>query len=186
MPDGMNSVFFDRKPLFCYKFLTVRHKNQMAGAEINLEDLKKAYRASTLISSVIIASLFIYLIVKEIIKAQYEPFKGFIRDFDWSPLRYALYVLALVQLVVIIKIRGILLKKASFENIEEVINKLSRTSIITSALCEVPAMYGLILFLLSGSSKDFYILLIWSGFLFFLYFPRYSNWEKWAMNVRRT
>ena len=150
-----------------------------------MEDLKKAYRTSTIINSAVMASLFIYLIVKEIIKAQYEHFEGFVSSFNLTPLRYALYVLALVQLVVIIKIRGILLKRVSFENIEEVISKLSRTSIITSALCEVPALYGLILFLLSGSSKDFYIFLIWSGFLFFLYFPRYSNWEKWAQGVRR-
>jgi hypothetical protein len=151
-----------------------------------MEDLKKAYLTSTIVYSAIIASLVVYVVAAEMIKAQYEPFEGFVKGFDLPPLSYALYVLALVQLVVIVKIRGILLKKASFENIEEVINKLSRTSIITSALCEVPAMYGLILFLLSGSSKDFYILLIWSGFLFFLYFPRYSNWEKWAESFRRT
>jgi hypothetical protein len=156
----------------------------MAGAEINLEYLKKAYRTSTLISSAIIGSLFIYLVVEEIIKAQYVPFEGFVSGFNSTPLRYALYVLAVAQLAVIIKIRGILLKKDAFENIERVTIKLTRTSIITSALCEVPALYGLILFLLSGLSRDFYILLIWSGFLFFLYFPRYSDWEKWARSVR--
>ncbi len=151
-----------------------------------MEDLKKAYLTSTIVNSAIIASLLVYVAVTEIIKAQYVSFEGFVSSLNLTPLRYGLYVLALIQLMVIIKIRGILFKKTSFENIEEVIIKLSRASIITSALCEVPALYGLILFLLGGYSKDFYILLIWSGFLFFLYFPRYSNWKKWAMNGRRT
>lgn len=148
-----------------------------------MEDLKKAYQTSTIVNSAIMASLFIYVIVAEIIKARYEPFEGFVRDSNLHPLRYSLYALALVQLVVIIKIRGILLKKDSFNSMEDVIIRLSRASIITSALCEVPAIFGLILFLLGGRSKDFYILLVWSGILFFLYFPRYSNWEKWARSV---
>jgi hypothetical protein len=148
-----------------------------------MEDLKKAYRTSALINSAIIASLLIYLIVAEMIKIQYEPFEGFVRDLNLDPLRYALYALALVQLVVIIKIRGILMKKDTFNSMEDVIIRLSRASIITSSLCEVPAIFGLILFLLSGMSKDLYILLVWSGILFFLYFPRYSNWKKWARNV---
>ncbi len=150
-----------------------------------MEDLKKAFLTSTIVHSAIIASLIVYVVVTEIIKAQYAPFEGFVSGFHLAPLRYALYVLALVQPMVIIKIRSILLKKATSENKKEVIVKLSRTSIITSSLCEVPAMYGLILFLLSGSGKDFYMLLIWSGFLFFLYFPRYSNWERWVKSVRR-
>lgn len=181
---GLAKAFFDRKFLFCYKLLTERPKHQIAGTEINLEDLKKPYRTTALISSAIIASLFIYIVVTVIIKAQYVSFEGFASSFNLTPLRYGLYVLALIQLMIIIKIRGILFKKTSFENIEEVIIKLSRTSIITSALCEVPALFGLILFLLGGSSRDFYILVIWSGFLFLLYFPRYSNWEKWAKSVR--
>lgn len=148
-----------------------------------MDNLKRAYRTSVIIHNAVIASLFIYIILAEMIRRQFEPFEGFVNGFDFPLLRYALYVLALVQLVVIIKIRGILLKKGSIDDMEDVISKLSRTSIVTSALCEVPAIYGLILFLLGGSSRDFYILLIWSGVLFFLCFPRYSNWEKWAGSV---
>jgi hypothetical protein len=151
-----------------------------------MEDLKKAYLTSTIVNSAIIASLVVYVVVAEMIKAQYEPFEGFVKGFDLPPLRYALYVLALVQLMVMIKIRGILLRKISFDGPEEAISRLSRTSLITSALCEAPAIFGLVLYLLGGLSRDFYVLLAWSGFLFFLYFPRYSNWESWVKSARRT
>ena len=63
--------------------------------------------------------------------------------------------------------------------------ELQRTAVITYALAEAPAVYGLVLFFLSGSSWDFYAPLAWAPLawalvLLLLHFPRRSEWETWT------
>jgi len=55
-----------------------------------------------------------------------------------------------------------------------------RCSIITFAFCEVPAVLGLVLFLIGGLRTDFYILLAISLGVKFANFPKYAEWENWA------
>lgn len=133
-----------------------------------------------IINAAIVASLVIYAVVVEIMKARFYPFEGLIDNFDFVPFRYVLYVLAIANPIVIVQIRKALLKKASFDDRRNAIQRLSRTSVITAAFCETPAIMGLVLFLLSGLRRDFYILLALSFIFVFLFFPRYSNWEEWV------
>jgi hypothetical protein len=60
------------------------------------------------------------------------------------------------------------------------VSRLSRASVVTSALAEIPAVLGLVLFLLTGLSRDFYPLLFVSLFLEFMYFPRLRVWQDLA------
>ena len=62
---------------------------------------------------------------------------------------------------------------------------LVRTSIVTSAFCEMIALLGLVHAFLGGSGMDFYLL--WGGALVLsgIYFPRKSAWrEKVSPNDR--
>jgi hypothetical protein len=45
-------------------------------------------------------------------------------------------------------------------------------------LAEVPAILGLVMFLIGGSAADFYKLLFASLVLAFIHFPRRSAWEE--------
>jgi hypothetical protein len=56
-------------------------------------------------------------------------------------------------------------------------------TVITYALCESIAIYGLILFLIGGSRFDFYTFLILSLIYFAAYFPRHHQWEEWVKAV---
>jgi len=145
-----------------------------------MDDLRKAYQTSVIIHNAIVASLFIYIILAELIRRQLAPFEGLVSDFDVPLLRYVLFAWAVFQFILIRKIRGVLLKKASLENREDIIIKLSRASIITSALAEVPAIFGFILFILGGLRNDFYVLLALSSVYLIVFFPKFQNWEKWA------
>lgn len=145
-----------------------------------MEDLKKAYQTTVIINAAIVASLVIYAVIVEIMKARFDPFEGLIDNFDFVPLRYAFYAIALANFMVIVQIRKALLRRTSFDDRRNAIERISRTSVITSAFCETPAIMGLFLFLLSGLRKDFHILLILSFIHVLLFFPRYSNWEEWA------
>ena len=143
------------------------------------DDLRKIFQTSIKINGAILVTLIIYAVIVEIIKSQYTPFRGFVDSIDMTLLRYVFYGLALFQIIIIKFIRGILLPKEASEDLKSIFIKLNKTSIITATLCEVPTIFGLALFLLGGYSRDFYLLLILSFFLSFLYFPRYRNWEEW-------
>ncbi|MFW6137276.1 MAG: hypothetical protein ACOC5U_04280, partial [Candidatus Aminicenantaceae bacterium] len=54
----------------------------------------------------------------------------------------------------------------------------------TAALCEIPALLGLMFFLLTGTSRDFYFLLILSVILFFMYFPKKIQWQTADGRIR--
>ncbi len=56
---------------------------------------------------------------------------------------------------------------------------LART-IVQYALCEVPAVLGLVAYFLNGIRGDFYLLMLLSLFLFAVHFPKYGRWEELA------
>ena len=57
-------------------------------------------------------------------------------------------------------------------------DNLPQTAIIIFALCESVAVLGLVLFLLAGNALDFYILMTVSLGFFYLFFPKYDQWEQ--------
>jgi len=59
------------------------------------------------------------------------------------------------------------------------IGVLTTAAVVTFALCEAPAVFGLVLFLLGRNTSDFYLFLLISLFYFAVYFPKFSTWEEW-------
>ncbi|MBW1991699.1 MAG: hypothetical protein JRI59_06220, partial [Deltaproteobacteria bacterium] len=51
-------------------------------------------------------------------------------------------------------------------------------AVISFALCEAVAVFGLVLFLLTGNWQVFYIFFAFSLLLFYLHYPKYEAWEK--------
>jgi len=139
--------------------------------------LKKIHSIAVIISAAIIASLFLLIIAVEVIKMKYKPFYG-VAELEGSGLiRYVFYGLSIIQVVIIRFLRGAMLKKVPSDDRETSGKRLLRVSVVTSALCEIPAFLGLALFILGGFYLDFYILSFVSLFLLFMFFPRYGNWE---------
>lgn len=56
---------------------------------------------------------------------------------------------------------------------------LTTSTIITYALCEVPAIFGLVLYFIGRNSTDFYLFFLISMFFFATNFPKFSQWEEW-------
>lgn len=153
-------------------------------ANNSMDELKKAYRIVVIIGIAIVVSVFAYAVVVEYIKATQKPFKGFAPFPEVEFLRYLFFGLAAMQFFLIRFIRGFILSKkdmtAQFTQGKPSVSiqQLTVSSIITFALCEAVAIYGLILFFIAGNSIDFYIFLIISLIYFAVYFPRYSQWEE--------
>jgi hypothetical protein len=144
-----------------------------------IRDLKKAFKTSVTLYVAFMISIAIYLVVFEVLKARIPDFQGMMEKIDLPWLRYAFYALGLVQIFLIRFIRETATKSIATVDAKVLIGHLQRMSMISAALCEVPVILGLVLFFISGSAQDFYILLILSFLLFVLYFPRYTNWEEW-------
>lgn len=145
-----------------------------------MDSFRKAYKTTVLIGAAIIGSLFVYAMVIEVLRVQRGPFTGFLPFPKLQILRYLFFALALLQIGLIAFLRRMLLKKAPSDDQQALIRKLSTSFTVTSALCEAPPIYGLVLFLLGGLYWDAYLLLAYSLVLMLLHFPRYGSWEEWA------
>lgn len=144
------------------------------------EELRRSHRTASLVGIVLIASLFIYLVVVEIIRATMGPFRGLVPVPGLATLRYVFYGLAVIEVLATRLVQGALLRRAPGDDARVTVLKLARTTIVTLCLSEVPALLGLVLFLLGGLNKDFYALLAVSLVLAFMYFPRLRSWEDWV------
>jgi len=131
----------------------------------SLTTLKARYLVVNFIGLAMIASVFVYAGVVELIKWKLAPFAGFakLEPQTVALLKYVFLALAAAQFAVIKAVQKILPSR-SVEN-------LSTTAIITLALCEAVAVLGLVLFLLAGNSLDFYIFMVISLGFFTLFFP---------------
>ena len=141
--------------------------------------IKKVNSIAVVIAYSVVASFAVYVAIVEFFHFQHQPFTGFGVKSNYYSIRYIFYVLAAADVLIIRLLRGLLLKKSSQDDSEALTSKLLRASIITSFLCELPAILGLALFFLYGISRDFYILLFISLFLMVMFFPRLSHWQTW-------
>ena len=145
----------------------------------DLSGLRKAYRTSSLVGAAIIGSLFLYVGLVEVGRARLKPFLGLARIENPLVLRYAFYAAAIVIVVSSRILNSLILRKPRQADPEVVVRRLGLAALVSMALGEGPAVMGLALFLLGGFSLDFYMLLIVSLVLEFMYFPRLRNWEDY-------
>jgi hypothetical protein len=134
--------------------------------------LKARYLAVNFIGLAMIAAVLVYAGVVELIKWQWAPFAGFAKlpAATASLLKYVFLALAASQYLVIKVMQKIVLARST--------DNLPQAAIITFALCESVALLGLALFLLAGNALDFYIFMVISLGFFYLFYPKYENWEK--------
>jgi F0F1-type ATP synthase membrane subunit c/vacuolar-type H+-ATPase subunit K len=138
----------------------------------SLTTLKARYLVVNFIGLAMIAAVFVYAGVVEVIKWKLAPFAGFagLEPHTAAQIKYIFLALAAAHFGVI-KAVGKILPSRSVEN-------LSTTAVITLALCEAVALLGLVLFLLAGQAMDFYIFMVISLGFFTLFFPKYDQWEE--------
>ena len=141
--------------------------------------LKAAFRTNVIISGSLVASLVVYAVLVELIKARMRPLSGLlVPGIGHQSIRYIFYG-ASVAAVVLVRLAGrSILRTMPGEDARHLIHRLSRAGVLSSALAELPAVFGFVMFLLIESSRDFYILLFVSLFLQFMYFPRLKAWQS--------
>ena len=147
--------------------------------------LEKAYGTSKIISTAMAGSLLIYVIIVEILKFQGITF-AMVPAPILDKLRFVFVFLSFAAYFIINFVSNKVLVKKPAASHEELLGKLALANIISLALCELPALFGFVLFLGSGNPRDFYLLLIMSLLLFYAFFPRYSFWSNWSRVIDTT
>jgi len=140
-------------------------------------DLKSVFRTTLIINVAMVASLFLYALMVELIKAQLRPFPGFASGARPEIWRYVFYAAAVGAVVLVRFVGRAMLKTFPEESAHQLIARLGRATVMTAALGELPALFGFFLFFLTGFSRDFFILMFVSLFLEFMYFPRLKVWQ---------
>lgn len=141
--------------------------------------LDKAFRTAKIIAAALAASVLLYAVVVEVLK-----FREITLNLLPAPLleklRFIFVFLAFADYFIIGFVNKKILVKKPGDSHEALLGKLTLANLVALALCELPAFFGLILFLGSGDSRDFYPLLVISLLLFYAFFPKYGFWSNWS------
>ncbi len=133
--------------------------------------LKIRYLKVNFVGLGLIGSVFLYAVVVEVLKRALAPFPGLagLTPAQAQMVKYVLVAVAFADFFLIKFIQKILGAGS--------VKQLVQAAIVTFALCEAVALFGLALFLLAGNAMDFYTFMFLSLFYFWLFFPKYPDWE---------
>lgn len=140
---------------------------------------ENVYRAAAIITGAMAASVFVYAIVVEIFRRQGLVVAIAGETVPTETMRVAFFAVAVSLIPLVRVIRARILQRSPGDSSQQLMARLVRSSIVTASICEVPAVLGLVLFLLGGAVADFYVLFAASLGMFILYFPRLERWRDW-------
>ena len=151
------------------------------------ESLRGSQRPAVFIGLAMLFGVFVYAGIVEFISRSKAPFTGYapLPADDFSLLRLLLLGAGLVSLVLIPFLRRRILsapvRTASPSGSDQAVaGRLMAVCVVSLALCESIAIYGLVLFLLNGARQEFYAFFCLSLAAFMLNFPRLERWQEWA------
>jgi hypothetical protein len=135
------------------------------------QQLKIQYLRTNFIGLALIGSVFLYAGVVELLKWVMAPFAGLaaLPVAAALTLKYVFVALAIGDFFLIKFIQKILGANS--------VAQLRQAALVTFALSEAVAVLGLVLFLVTGHAMDFYTFMFLSLFYFWLFFPKYQDWE---------
>lgn len=146
--------------------------------ETQLTGRRKAF----VIGLAMVFGVFIYAGIIEFLARNKAPFTGY-APLHWntfSMLRLALLGAALLDFALIPFLRRrILSAPVRKGEVSSGAGRLISSCIVSFALCESIAVYGLVLFLISGARPEFYVFLSLSLLAFLINFPRQERWQEW-------
>ncbi len=154
--------------------------------EIKWSDhLQKAYFFTAITGLLMIACLFIYAGIIEYVRRAFAPFDGFTEIPNVDYVRIVLVSISAFLIVCIGFIKKRLLAQeripVSRDNavfrFSFMIKRLVIASVLGYLFSELIALFGLTLFLGTGTVINYYLFMALSLVSFITHFPRYSRWE---------
>jgi hypothetical protein len=161
-----------------------------------MDKLRAAYRVAVIIGLAMMASLLAYAAVVGVLDKDPAGLRNApeLSGSQLETMKFALIGLAVVLFFIIRFVNTLLLKpkgdgrmapdaraRQTSGALPE-FGRLTTAAVVTYALCEAPAIFGLVLFFLGRNSSDFYLFMLISLFYFAVTFPKFSQWEEWYRN----
>lgn len=158
-----------------------------------MDKLRAAYKVVVVIGLAMMASLVIYLVIVGLFENNSIELLGApaLSGNELEIMKFAL-IGASAVILFLIKFLGAKIMNAGAEQkrmtgsqagggagVPAEFGPLVTAAVVTFSLCEVPAIFGLVLYFLGRNSADFYLFLLISLFLFATNFPKFSQWEEW-------
>ncbi len=137
------------------------------------ERIKKSYTAAAIASAGVIGAIVIYTVIAEVLR--HTGYRPPVVPPAAYPVKFAAYLVSASTFPVLKRLNALLSGKAATQ--EETLTQLTRLAIARAAVCELPAVSGLILLLLTGFRADFYLLILIAAALEVYNFPRLPDWE---------
>lgn len=160
---------------------------------ISREILRQQFKITNYIGLAMIGSIFLYAFL--VIAMD----KGYLSFLDSGGTALNAATLAKIKyLFILISAAVFLLFKFRKNNILQFFQKqyakspyptvlpLFAFTLLVFALCEVIGIYGLVLFILSRNTTDFFIFMTISLLYFYLFYPKYAEWEQFINQKPRT
>jgi len=145
----------------------------------NRDPLPRVFRVQQVLASALAASLVVYAVLVEVWQRLGLAIPSW-PDSSLATVRFLFVFLAFAVYFLIRWVQQRLLVKGPEDSREVLVGKLGKASTLSLALAELPALLGFLLFLASGNSRDFYLLMVISLILLYVTFPRYDLWMIWA------
>jgi F0F1-type ATP synthase membrane subunit c/vacuolar-type H+-ATPase subunit K len=135
--------------------------------------LQQQFKITNYIGLAMMGAVFFYALLVLAISKGYLPVKlhSTLSSTLTTNLSYIFLVLAVAEYFILSFLKKISLKSVSF---------LQPLAIASFALCESVSVLGLVLFFLTGNANDFFIFMVISLLYFYLFYPKYADWEKLA------
>ncbi|MDA8244470.1 MAG: hypothetical protein M0025_10180 [Elusimicrobia bacterium] len=141
---------------------------------MNGDEIKKAYAPAAIAAASMTAAPLVYGVAAEVLRRTgYEPP---LAGGQASAAACALYAAAVLPLLSL-KVLGAKLG-ARRATAAETARSLTAAAVLKGAVCEVPAVAGLLLFVLTGRHREFFALMLLSIALQVFNFPKLAEWEE--------
>ena len=156
-----------------------------------MDKLRAAYRVAVIIGLAMMASLLAYAAIVGILEKGTVGFNApAMAGSQLEIMKFLLIGLTVVLFFIIRYVNALLLESKGKEGTAPdaharqsgappEFGRLTTAAVVTYAVCETPAIFGLVLFFLGRNSSDFYLFMLFSLFFFAVYFPKFSQWEEW-------
>jgi hypothetical protein len=149
------------------------------------EKLESTFRINKILGYAVAAAMLVYAAVVEVFRFKEISF-NVMDPAVLEKLRFVFVFLSFAAYFIINFLNKKILVKQPGQTREKLLQKLTLANLVSLTLAELPALFGLILFLGSGNPRDFYPLLIISALNFYVFFPKFSFWSNWSRVVDNT
>ncbi len=155
--------------------------------------LQQQFKITNYIGLAMIGSIFIYaFLVLAIDKGYFSFLENGNQKVDVAILTKIKYLFILISVAIFLMIKFMkniiirFLQRKYAKSLYSTVLPLFSFTLLVFALCEVIGIYGLVLFILSRNPTDFFIFMAISLFYFYLFYPKYADWERFSNQASQT